>query len=231
MSKALKESDYDDLKGIGRRVRSRRLTRFFSNSLIKVSCYSIAFALYPTKFMGLIPRESRTGLLSCSIINNPLYAPSQEVGSISQIRSSGGKWVAYDFLRLKYWKRATQTFRGTCYAMIPDEVIGRPSEDYTPTREYDLLSTDLFFFERPSIERLQNVGMLEITTYAEAYQRVAGMNEETSNALHSAGIADQEVFQVTPKGNGLIFVGETGGDPEETKSTVRKLQTILSGVN
>src|SRR3989338_48890 len=174
---------------------------------------------------AIFHREGRTGFLEHSIIKNPLYLPStQNEASLEIITATAGKWVGYDFKReSEFGKKAIPVRKGKITSFVLEEIRENEPSDYTPTtlfRFFDL--THLLCMELPSIDYLIEQGLLETRTYREVFQKI-GTYDRYARSMDFFEITDKEVYQVTPKGNGLIFLLGDGGDKVKEKKKAKQL--------
>lgn len=175
-----------------------------------------------------LQRKYRTGLLQDGILANELYFPNEEQTFLESFQAPAGRWFAYNFrakteLNLKDRPPRDQWKGGRLITLLPEELKGRSANDYTPTFYVDFCSTDILNFDAPSLEQIINDGLIRETNYKEAYERV-GLYEKYSRFLILAGLTDREIYQVTPKGNGLVFILPETGDkaPKPKYSPVLK---------
>lgn len=174
------------------------------------------------------------GLIEGAILDNCLAYP--EDGKLFYRQAENGGWLGYDFNRPK--ERALRKHRaemdllrqGRLTGFLIDEVVDRPSDVRTPTELFNLNN----FFHLLSIdhftgESATEAGLLHSTTYTEAYKAV-GAYEQFADELHGLGLADSQVHQVTPKGNGLLFLTKDGGDTTPQHQAPRRSPGLLPGI-
>ncbi len=160
----------------------------------------------------LLRREARIGLLGGSIIQNSLWIPEYDGNDLVEHKATGGKWFGYDFRREEeFGKQARPVKRGKLISLIPDEIKPLSPLAYTPTGSiHPFIYEHCLHLEMPSIDYLVENGVVEHTTYGEAFDRVGMLGRYAWN-LSKRELTDLPVFQVTPKGNGIIYLDEPGG--------------------
>lgn len=172
----------------------------------------------------ILQRKYRVGLLEDSIVSNNLYAPNEDKSSLENVTAEAGRMFAYNFHRRerlgvegiprRLWKA------GRLASCLPEELSNNPPEQYTPTFYIDLYNFfDVVNLDMPPLEDFINNSLLRETTYQQAYERV-GLYEKYRRFLVLAGLEDKPLYQVTPKGNGLVFLfrefGESVRKPKES---------------
>lgn len=149
------------------------------------------------------------GLTEGTIIGNPVWFPMQPNIFAFQ-GTSAGHWVGIDFDRPMIFpprKGGTtrQPWKGALYSMYIDEVKDRSPEQRTPNRLLKPLRFDHFAsYDKTTPERAIGDGLLRATTYGEAFRQL-GFAENFGEELEARNLVDSQVFQVTPKGNTLVF--------------------------
>ena len=154
-------------------------------------------------------QEKSRGLLQGSIIGPTLCYPEPATHELIYRRPDTSAWVGFDFLRpAVFMDRPTvrQVWEGTLAGAHIDEVRENKAEQETPTDIFDhgYVMHTLAKAPRQALE-LVVLGMLRQTTYLEAYDEV-GLAEAYGSGLKQRGLADEPVYQVTPKGNTLVFL-------------------------
>lgn len=178
-------------------------------------------------------KEGRTGLLEGAILANPLYFPEDDssigVHSSAEVHDStrldraeaaAGRWAAYDFQRRKtFGKRACSLQKGRLMSIVTDEVAERSGLELTPTGSVDVLWNidHLFCLNFPSLETVLQQELLRPTTYERAFAD-AGLSDRYHFSLATQGISESQVYQVTPKGNGVVYLMSDGGQPHSRKN-------------
>lgn len=172
----------------------------------------------------LMDREQRTGLLEDTIIAPVLTHPNEEGTALTKSDAVAGRWASFDFRRPKEFfpKKVKQTDKGRLLSFILPEIIDNSPDKFTPTFLLNIFDISHFITaEFSSISDLLQYGYLKEVTYAEAYKN-AGLYEKYSKSLMLSGIHDQTIYQVTPKGNGLVFLATDQGQNTEEKRGVKK---------
>ncbi len=168
---------------------------------------------------NIFARRNLVGLLENSILQNELYIPGEEGGSLSfEEAKSPGHYVSFDFRRKEeFGEHAMQKDEGSLYSFFLDEIKYNPPNKFTPTDLLQILDVEhLFEFDKPSLDDLIKQGLVIQTTYKEAYDR-AGYYTIHKNSMDVLNVADRQVFQITPKGNTLVFLISEGGQPKSYK--------------
>ena len=97
---------------------------------------------------------------------------------------------------------------------VIDEVKDNHIEELTPTHIVNITNIDhIACLDKPSITELVDTEIVIPTTHSDAYKRV-GAYEQYAEDLHSRNVADDLIYQVTPKGNGLVFIIPRRGDSQ-----------------
>lgn len=206
-------------------IKGSKKTRIFSATLLGTALIRHFFftpkgwkSLQKPEFWNFPFRtELRKGLLEDAIIQNPLYVPNEQEGGLKYEDALSGRWVAYDFHRERIFGRANPLKKGKFHSFILDDIKDNEGNTQTPTELFQLFDMYHFFHaERPSIDYLIEQEIIEPKTYGEAYQK-AGQYETYAHALDIHELKDKKVYQVTPKGNTLLFLAGDGGDTKKHK--------------
>ena len=177
--------------------------------------------------------QSSAGLLEDSILSNGLYFPNDEGTSLSFKQAVAGRWVAYDFNRpaefgKKYRGEKYQMRDGKLVAVFLDEVENKSENDFTPTNLSNMLDISyLFQLDFPSMESLLDKGFVRKSTYRHAYEQVVLLNKYRQ-FLALAGVIDNEVYTITPKGNGLVRLARDFGPKSKEPKTEKVLKQAFS---
>lgn len=109
-----------------------------------------------------------------------------------------------------------------------EEVRDRGPDDYTPTGLANFFDLDHFLHLEvsPSIDDLLNQGFIRETTYREAFSKV-DLYEKFGHYLTLAAIANNQLYTVTPKGNGLVGLALDGGSKVEKKKGLEVLKPVM----
>ncbi|HEX8762885.1 MAG TPA: hypothetical protein VF733_03965 [Candidatus Saccharimonadales bacterium] len=167
--------------------------------------------------------DSYTGMLKGTIISEKLLYPDQEQpDGVSYHHACPGRWLAYDFHRPevlgpKKKGPTRQLFGGKLLTYMLEELRGQPGNEESPPFNFFDIVQGLVVYH-PGIGQLVEEEYVTPTTHQEAYRQVDAY-EEYADAMHSRGVADDRVYQVTPKGNAMIFLVSDGGKqrPNEDK--------------
>lgn len=173
----------------------------------------------------LIDKEKRTGLLEDTILSPILYHPNSEYTSLIKTQAQAGRWTSYDFRRSQefYPKKVKQLDNGKLIAFILPEIIGNDPNKFTPTNTVNIFDiTHVLTIETPSIQQVIEYGYLKETTYKKAYDE-AGTNGKFDKYLQLKNLLDTKIYQVTPKGNGMLFLATDAGEQIREEQKVAKL--------
>jgi len=201
-----------------------RIKRFIMNKLLKFVA-GPTFVLTNPEFMGMLyNKEFFVGLLEKSIIQNPLYIPSDN-GSLEKLEAKGWNFSGYDFDRIsEFGKDVVSKKEGRIVSFLLDRIKNNHKDVYTLTGILNIFDPiDVLTFEKPSVDYLIENGMLEKTTYQEAYSKT-GLYGGYAKSMNILDISENEVYQVTPKGNGLMFLWPDGGDSSQKKKKIKELR-------
>jgi len=170
----------------------------------------------------MFDRETKTGLLEDSIFAPSLWCPNDEGTSLQYDNAVAGRYAAYDFHRREeFGKNTVNRGKGRLIAFPLDEIIDNPASKYTPSTLVEPLDLgQILQIVFPSIDELVEWELVRDTTYKEAYKR-AGLYDQYRLGIELKNIGDETVYQITPKGNGLVFVATEGG--EKTSEKKREL--------
>ncbi len=172
------------------------------------------------------------GLLEGSIVGNPLRFPSEDESFIDNMKAAGGSWVGYDFMVPSTFPkpfeagRIEQLTQGRLMGIILEEVKDNPAEERTPLGAVSISNLDhVLQFNTYTAAELLDLNVLAERSYGKAYETV-GLLERYSDELRSRSIIDEPVFQVTPKGNGLVVLIEDFGKPDPKEELERSIVHI-----
>lgn len=172
---------------------------------------------------ALFQRKYRLGLLENAVIANNLYFPNEDNTSLENAQAAAGRYFGYDFRKremgIKGLPRDQWGGGGRLMTVLPPEIRRNSPNQYTPTYCIDLLNfSDLIYLDAPKLADVIRDGLLRTTDYANAYQRV-GLYEKYRQFIVLSGIENNIVYQVTPKGNGLVRLMTDGGEKVQKPKT------------
>ena len=175
-------------------------------------------AIKAFRVMTKINSKSRFGLLENSIMGNPLFAPTFEGNEIKKLSGSAGNYFACDFERRKHFQPERYlTQQGTITSFLPSDYDDRDflSQDAnvkTSLEEFDMRNIyDILRMDEKTLTQYMDIGVLKEVTYEDALIN-AGLLEGFKDLYHKSGLLNENIYQVTPKGNGLLFIMKRGGD-------------------
>ena len=178
----------------------------------------------------LIDKEKRTGLLEDTILSPYLYHPNDEGTSLTKSEAKPGRWISYDFRRPKefYPKKVPQLDNGRIFAFVLPEVIDNPTEKFTPTNLVNIFEiTHILTVETPSISELVTYGYIKETTYGKAYEE-AGTSGKFDKYLALNDLTNKQIYQITPKGNGMVFLATDSGETNKEEQRIKKLVPLTN---
>ena len=109
---------------------------------------------------------------------------------------------------------------GRLTVFMINEVRDNPVDKKTPTDLLNLRSIEhLLHINFPTITELVEQEVVVERSYGRAYEEM-GLYDDYSEDLRRRSLIDDPVFQVTPKGNTLIFLTKDSGDktPKEKRA-------------
>ena len=170
----------------------------------------------PETWKKLVKPERRIGMLEGAIISDSQYIPDIGNTNFTYESEKLGYWIGVDYLRVQELGRSSKKIsRGKFLSFPLEEVEGKTGDEYTPTHLFDLFDPlHLFRLQNPTLDELVKDEFIEPTSYSDALRRV-GQYEGLANKIAITGIEDKEVYQVTPKGNSLIFLTKPMGDTKK----------------
>lgn len=179
---------------------------------------------------AIFNREGRVGLLSQAILAPALYHPNPEMASLELSATEAGRWVGYDFRRPEVFgnkviKNGRVKQAGKLLLIDLEEYR---DQNFTPSTVADLLLfRQILSLWSPDLDHFVNNGYIDETTYRTAYQRV-GVWDKYGKYLELAGVANERVYQVTPKGNTLVFLEPNNGNELRECRESRVLRPALA---
>lgn len=182
----------------------------------------------PDRRRQIFSKKYRYGLTDGSIVQTDLYFPNKETNSLNYEQTLLGRWCAYDFqIKSIVGRKAVDFKKDRKLLAFPLEAIIENSPDsYTPLGLCDPYSLDFLEAVFPSMTELISLGLAKETTYGAAFEYV-GKFRQYHDALRSELIIDKPVYQVTPKGNGLIYAIKEIGDTSQRKKEMPALSPAL----
>lgn len=223
------EAQFDnDKRELGNKLRQNPTKRIIAHYIGRAIFYSY-FLFHPTEILRwsdkkfrefMLDYRRRVGMLEGAIFDNTLYIPNEQGTSLEYLTSVGGRWCGYDHTcrdKLELKDLSNRITDGKLSAFPLPEILDNSSQDYTPIGMVDPMEmTDIFQIVCPTIEELLECGFVERVAYKHAFSKI-GIYEKYETNLFILGIADKPVYQVTPKGNGVIYLSKDSGDKEPKK--------------
>ena len=153
--------------------------------------------------------EQAAGMVEGSIFASRLCYPNKKIGSLVYEQAGAGQLLSYDFKRPFEFpiaaKRSdfTQNGEGSLWSIIPESVEQQAKHIRTRNNFINLFSLEhILSVDKRKPEDLIKGGFIERRTHEQAYEQV-GMVEYI-DGLRERSVADELVYQVTPKGNTLL---------------------------
>lgn len=181
--------------------------------------------LFDPSFRKLMfDRETKTGMLEDSIFAPALWCPNDEGTSLQYDDALAGRYAAFDFNRKSEFNNKTLCRgKGRLMAFPLEEIIDNSTDTYTPSALVEPLDLGqlMQMVISPKIDELVGWGLIKETNYRQAYENV-GLYDQYRLPIELKNLGEQTVYQVTPKGNGLVFLAADGGEktPEKKKVLV-----------
>jgi len=196
-------------------IRNNRLVRLVGGGLARavIFMHSVKHAGWRAGRYMKDPANLPT-LLEGSMISGKLLYPDQATGRLTYDQPKAGAWTGYDFNRSKEFpkdnpKRALQS--GSLFGLHIDEIVGNAKDEKTPIGLVHLYRAEhaMHLLARYTMQDLRDIELVEEKSYSDAYKAV-GLYERYAEDIHSRGLADTLVDQVTPKGNTLVGLRNYG---------------------
>lgn len=167
------------------------------------------------------------GLCEDAILAPYLCSPDETESHLIYERAHTGQWISHDFRRTEFYPAAADKpwFKihkdGVLMAMMPEGIAETDPNQRTDLPISEWLSVDNFFsIDKPGINKLLALGMVATRSHELAFE-IAGQ-EQWIDELRSRGVAEDPVYQITPKAHSLVFLNEEGG--KKTPKPKSKLQ-------
>lgn len=197
-------------------TRSERIAGALSARAAAAFC-----AILLGKHSDEILREITLGICEDGILGSTLAFPDPEYDGnhLTYRTAHAGRWHSYDFRRAEFYpivaeKRPEFTMysKGILMAYLLDAVADMPNNERTDLTLLQAWSADTSLSEeKPGISRLVEVGVVEQRTQEEAFEQVGAT--AYIDELRAKGLAADPVYQVTPKGHGLVRLESEDGHP------------------
>lgn len=211
--------EVDDLK---EQMAKRR--ELLKNHKVQAKLNSLVLRALFRARLGRHNPANEVGFLEGSMIANPLWHQNEDTYSIVMTSSNtaGGRWVGYDYRRPIVFPDedfTNLTNRGRFTVFDLEEVRDKEANDLTPVGLFNARNLDQALqVDFPTVDELIDREFIIQTSYGKAFE-VLGSYDEYSEELRSRSLIDEPVFQVTPKGNTLVYLLADGGDTKPQKET------------
>lgn len=227
------ESDQNIKDYFGRHKLIKRATEFVLRGALDIDAF---LTDGPEGLRARRDPARMSGLLEGTILAPRLCFPDEVDDTLIFERAGAGEWLSYDFNRpLEFPKSSErddfyQTKEGVLWAYMPESMKEQPASQKTPLRIITHHTLDfLADFDKRSPQTLAEEGFLLRTTHAEAYERVGAT--EYIDGLRARSVDKESVYQVTPKGNSLLWLLDDDGDPtpkEEHQLELSRIPGLLA---
>ncbi len=167
----------------------------------------------------------------CGLPQDTIFAPSLHIPSgghcsdLELLTTSSGGYVSCSFTKKQKFNDTLymNITKGTLFAAFTlYEVIAKKHER-TPDSKFNANSSDVsFLFKHSSLHELLMFGFIEKTTYASVFEKLNINNNYIGNSTY-AMISNDPIYQVTPKGNGVIFLISDSGDSDKKEDSEAEL--------
>lgn len=174
------------------------------------------------------------GLTEDAILSSRLGHPDDTESHLLYRQASAGQWLAYDFRRPEFFPDVYENRdipqlgladEGILRAMMIDGIEEQDADKRTDMPLSEWLSLDnLMTLDQPGIEKLRHVGMVALRSHEVAYE-IAGQQHWIDD-LRSRGLANEPVYQVTPKAHTLIMLMNESGKKTRKKDKVPQTETV-----
>ncbi len=153
--------------------------------------------------------ENRIGLLTGSILAQSIVFPNEERTNLVFDESPEGEFSAYDFKRSEQFGEVLHAaghdiHAGKMAALLLNSVLDNPAGRLTPLDQVDFLkmrqALKICWISLSGAVELQ---LIAKRSYGDAYA-IAGALNQWEPRLRQLQLIEEPVYQITPKGNGLI---------------------------
>ncbi|HSX35709.1 MAG TPA: hypothetical protein VLH84_02125 [Patescibacteria group bacterium] len=161
------------------------------------------------------------GMMAQAIIGANLIMPDQAPDGTAELvkRVAGpGRHYGFDFER-RFWSmyddanpKPSPMWEGYLMFWLPKGIVHRkPHELSTPSLRWFMSPAAHATYRRATEQDLLDHGLARATTYGEAYD-ILGTNRYDAHRERMAALKrlDDPVLQITPKGNGLVYLSRRG---------------------
>jgi hypothetical protein len=218
--------------------RKHRGQKFFAELGLRAVLWMYA------KTQGYSASEMRNpaeiaGFIEGSILDYKLCYPDETTGQLLYKQADAGRLLGFDFNRKAEFpiaakQREIVSFsEGRLFGMCVEHVKDNPVDQRTPVDFVNIFNIDhVLTLDTYNPNELVDLELLTRKTYLTTYDE-AGLATKYATDLRSRGLADEKVYQVTPKGNALLHLTPDSGDAkpkEEPESSFELATGKLHGV-
>lgn len=207
----------------GEYLKEHPVARNVANALMQITVYTASFFVFgPKRTMRMRDPQYVGGLCHGSIIAQPLYYPTETKDVFNYDSADAGRWMGYDFLRhnkfpLTPEDKLRRLRKGRLIAYLLEDIKDNEPDEKTRAGSLRFDIDSLLCMDSHTPDQLVTHGMLALTNYRDAYKAVG--REQDIPALESRSLADDPVYQVTPKGNTLVVLMPDGGQSSSRRDT------------
>ena len=215
----------DEEREGARELKNSKVRRFLGSLDLRARAFAglVSLLLAPGGWKELdnhilYNKKEMVGFLAGSIIQNPLYYPDE--GNVEFLSTGAGNWLGFDFRRNQGFQKGVYgPLRGGKLAsFLIEDIKDNDPQQLTPTGYLNLFDVyHMAQMEFPIMDYLVKNGLVSTSTYAKSFEK-AGEYSQFKGMLKELGIAEKPIFEVTPKGNGLVFLVEVEGEKRPKES-------------
>ena len=212
------------------RLKKNKIERQILSVILKACMYTTPIIKSLTKegrkeikennlYELIYSKHGKIGMLDGTIISDSQFVPNFTTNDYTFKSKNAGEYIGVDYLRhSELGENSNPISEGSFYACLLEEIQNNPRDKPTPTHLLNLFDImHSIQLETPSLETLISGEYLEPINYINALKSV-GQYENLAQILDKSEIKNKQVYQVTPKGNGLIFLDSKMGEPKTKKS-------------
>jgi hypothetical protein len=217
-----KSIDPEKLSQLRENLRRHRIAKRLSELVLKTAVR----VRFGESHRSVKPYQ-KIGLLEGSIIGSEVSYPDEDSDGtkVCYHAGKGGQLLGYDFRKPEIFSKDFKedyipaVSEGSITAFLIDEVKDNDPDKLTPIslfRFFDM--SHLLTLNTYTVGELEDHGLVRQKTHREAYEHM-GLYDAYAEDLSRRRMQDAPVFQITPKGNTLVFLTGSSGDqtPQEQK--------------
>ncbi|HCR55757.1 TPA: hypothetical protein DIV49_02185 [Candidatus Saccharibacteria bacterium] len=172
-------------------------------------------------------KYSFLGICEDGIIGGRMCLPDEQHDHLTYRTANAGQWMSYDFRRAEFFPHVAEKLgdnfslydEGILTALLLEGLASRPVDARTELTIDEMISFEtVLSSDKPGISTLLELGMVARRSHEDAYEQ-AGATAHIDE-LRIRGVAQEPVYQVTPKGHGLISLEDEGGSKPPRKKAI-----------